>query len=235
MKPANVILSSGKNKELRAVITDFGLAVDQDGNTDLIGGTPSYMAPELKQDGTASPASDIYALGVILHEMVTASKPFAEAAESNDDAHLYAVSGKLIKKLPRIWADAILPCLETRPEKRPSAEQILAVLDRKPLYRRPWVAIAALVFLALSAALWPKITALFVPPDIRLAILPAQTPEDLAELSSGILSDVTERVKRLQRKSATISVMSPSEVAGRDSKHSGAGRSAPACNSRSAA
>ena len=85
MKPANIILSSGKNKELRAVITDFGLAVDQDGSTDLLGGTPSYMAPELKRDGTASPASDIYALGVILYEMVTASKPFAETADSNDD------------------------------------------------------------------------------------------------------------------------------------------------------
>ena len=35
LKPANIILSSGKNKELRAVITDFGLAVDQDGSTDL--------------------------------------------------------------------------------------------------------------------------------------------------------------------------------------------------------
>ncbi|MFL6312123.1 MAG: protein kinase domain-containing protein [Terriglobales bacterium] len=195
LKPANIILSLGKNKELRAVITDFGLAVDQDGNTDLIGGTPSYMAPELKRDGTASPASDVYALGVILHEMVTASKPFVEAADRNDGAQLYAVSGKLIKKLPRIWANVIRPCLSALPEKRPSAEQILAVLDRKPFYRRPWVAIAALVILAAGAFLWQPMYEYFRSPDISLAILPVQGPGDLQNFGQGVLRDITERLR----------------------------------------
>jgi serine/threonine protein kinase/tetratricopeptide (TPR) repeat protein len=194
LKPANVILSPGENKELRAVITDFGLAADQDGNTDLIGGTPSYMAPELMQDGTASPASDIYALGVILHEMVTASKPFAEAANTNGEAQLYAVSNKPIKHLPRIWADAIRPCLETRPEKRPSAEQIVAVLDRKPIYRRPWVPIAALVLLATGAFLWRPIYEYSRPADISLAILPVQTTGDLQNIGESVLHDVTQRL-----------------------------------------
>ncbi|MBZ5492406.1 MAG: serine/threonine protein kinase [Acidobacteriia bacterium] len=196
LKPANIILSPGTNKELRAVITDFGLAADQDGNTDLIGGTPSYMAPELKQDGTASPASDIYALGVILHEMVTGSKPFTQAANSHDDAQLYAVPGKPIKKLPRIWADAIRPCLATLPEKRPSAEKVLAVLDRKPFYRRPWVAIAALVLLATGAFLWQPIYEYFRPADVSLAILPVQSTADLQNFGQGVLHDVTERLAR---------------------------------------
>ena len=39
------------------------------------------------------------------------------------------------------------PALRRALKERPAAEQILAVLDRKPLYRRPWVAIAALVLL----------------------------------------------------------------------------------------
>src|SRR5262249_43417712 len=149
-----------RNNGTQAVITDFGLAVDQDGNTDLIGGTPSYMAPELKQNGQTSAASDVYALGVILYEMVTGQKPFPEAAASNGDEALTAASpGKLLKHLPRIWRDAILPCLASLPEKRPSPEQILAVLDRKPLYRRLWIAIAALVLLVAGAALWPEIVA----------------------------------------------------------------------------
>jgi eukaryotic-like serine/threonine-protein kinase len=216
LKPANVILSPEKNpeiKELRAVITDFGLAADQDGNTDLIGGTPSYMAPELKQSGQTSAASDVYALGVILYEMVTGQKPFPETTSSNGHSSAPRAPGKLVKRLPGIWDDAILPCLAPNPEKRPSAKQVLAVLDRPPV--QPWVlkvAIAALILLAAGAFLWPTIYD-HLHPSIRLAILPPQAPPDLAQFSGGMLSDVAEQVKRLQRKAVTISVMPPSEVA----------------------
>jgi tetratricopeptide (TPR) repeat protein len=211
LKPANIILSFGKNKELRAVITDFGLAVDQDGNTDLIGGTPSYMAPELKRDGTASPASDVYALGVILHEVVAGAKPVPETA--NGDAPSAATPGNVVKHLPRIWADAIRPCLATLPEKRPSAEQILAVLDRKPFYRRPWVAIAALVILAAGALLWQPTYEYLRPPEISLAILPVQGPGDLQHIGEGVLYDVTERLGAQPNGKPKFRLISPDAAA----------------------
>jgi serine/threonine protein kinase/tetratricopeptide (TPR) repeat protein len=210
LKPANIILASDQNKELRAVITDFGLASDQDGNTDLIGGTPSYMAPELMRDGIASPASDIYALGVILHEVVAGAKPITET--SNGDAPAPVAPGKLVRRLPRIWNDAILPCLATQPEKRPSAEQILAVLDRKPVYRRPWVAIAALVLLAAGAFLRQTISEYFRPPDISLAILPVRGSGDLQHMGEGVLHDVTERLAREPRGKPKFRLISPATV-----------------------
>lgn len=213
LKPANIILSSGKNKELRAVITDFGLAADQDGNTDLIGGTPSYMAPELKQDGTASPASDVYALGVILHEMVTGSKPFPEVDGSNNDAHLSTARSKLVKQLPRIWADAIFPSLATRPEKRPSAEQILTVLNRKPIYRRSWVAIAALIVLTAGTLAWPQIYEYFRAPDISLAILPVQDSGDLPRMGERVLHDVMERLGAQPNGKPKFHLISPDAAA----------------------
>jgi serine/threonine protein kinase/tetratricopeptide (TPR) repeat protein len=214
LKPANIILSFDRNKEPRAVITDFGLAADQDGNTDLIGGTPSYMAPELMQNGKASPASDVYALGVILHEMVTGSKPFPEVAESNGDAHLSAAPGKLIRQLPRIWADAILPCLATHPERRPSAEKVLAVLNRKSLYRRLWVAIAAPVLLTAGAFLWQPAYEYFRPADVSLAILPVQSTADLQNFGQGVLHDVSERLAREPRSKPKFRLIS-SEAAAR--------------------
>jgi hypothetical protein len=60
----------------RLVVTDFGLAVDVSESTSSIhGGTVSYMAPEVLRGGPATFASDIWGLGVVMHEMVFGMKP----------------------------------------------------------------------------------------------------------------------------------------------------------------
>jgi eukaryotic-like serine/threonine-protein kinase len=83
LKSANVMLVSGESG-MRAVITDFGLAraaaksSDQHtltGSNDIVG-TPAYMAPEQIEGGTITPATDIYALGVVMFEMLTGRWPF---------------------------------------------------------------------------------------------------------------------------------------------------------------
>ena len=58
------------------MLTDFGLATDaRDGATSVHGGTVSYMAPELLRGGRSSVASDVWALGVVMHEIVFGEKP----------------------------------------------------------------------------------------------------------------------------------------------------------------
>ncbi len=60
----------------RVVVTDFGLATDaRDGASTVHGGTVSYMAPELLHGGRSSVASDLWALGVVIHEIVFGLKP----------------------------------------------------------------------------------------------------------------------------------------------------------------
>ncbi|HEV8184235.1 MAG TPA: hypothetical protein VGQ61_17770, partial [Candidatus Angelobacter sp.] len=155
----------------------------------------------------------MFTRSVILHEMVTGSKPFPEVDGSNNDAHLSTARSKLVKQLPLIWADAIRPCLAPLPEKRPSAEQILAVLNRKPIYRRPWVAIAALVLLAAGAFLWRPIYEYFRPPDISLAFLPVQSTGDLQHIGEGVLYGVAERLRGEPKGKPKFRLISPDAVA----------------------
>ena len=83
VKPSNLLVDRKGNLAL----ADFGIAkaMEMDGQT-LTGtgmgiGTPEYMAPE-QWKGDASPQTDIYALGVVLYEMVTGKKPYSAGTPS---------------------------------------------------------------------------------------------------------------------------------------------------------
>jgi formylglycine-generating enzyme required for sulfatase activity len=86
LKPANVLLAGGPETPLPRCflkIADFGLAKQLDGesgqtHTGAILGTPSYMAPEQAEGRVkdVGPATDVYALGAILYEMLTGRAPF---------------------------------------------------------------------------------------------------------------------------------------------------------------
>ena len=79
LKCGNVMLSSCPQGGVRAVITDFGLAkmrlIEGAHVTGSGGGTRDYMAPELVLGERATVASDLYALGIIFHVMLTGHLP----------------------------------------------------------------------------------------------------------------------------------------------------------------
>jgi serine/threonine protein kinase len=81
LKPANIMVRRNASDDLQVKVIDFGIAKITNSNaptttTGMMAGTVAYMAPEQLEGRKATPASDIYALGIIAYEMVTGIKPF---------------------------------------------------------------------------------------------------------------------------------------------------------------
>jgi tetratricopeptide (TPR) repeat protein/tRNA A-37 threonylcarbamoyl transferase component Bud32 len=140
LKPSNVLLVPQADGGERAVVTDFGLARCLDGRRatltapgDLLG-SPAYVAPEQVRGEPVTPAADLFALGVLLYELVTGQLPFeGETAFETAMARLHRPPpppGARAPGLPPAWDAAILRCLALAPEERfgrPSA--VLAALE----------------------------------------------------------------------------------------------------------
>jgi tetratricopeptide (TPR) repeat protein len=144
-KTGNVMLVSTGDGGSRAVITDFGLARLTRPDPGLspetltlstapVAGTPAYMAPEQLEGATATAATDIYALGLVLYEMVTGARPYA--GESALAAAVKRLSEPppspltSVADLDTLWVATILKCLERDPAARFSnASDVVAALE----------------------------------------------------------------------------------------------------------
>ncbi len=148
-KPSNVMLiRSDQGAEERAVVADFGLAMHTEGASTAaswitgsrVMGSPAYMAPE-QFDGHSTPASDIYAFGLVIYEMVTGARPFEGTTPITVAVKRLTEPPrpprKLCPELPLQWEEVILRCLERDPTKRfASAHDVAEALTLKSAERR---------------------------------------------------------------------------------------------------
>jgi len=129
IKSANVIVVEGI-----AQLMDFGIARSIDGDartlTGQVLGTAHYLSPEQALGKTVGPATDIYSLGVLAHEMLTASKPFDRGTPiATALAHVQDAPPPLPPSTPADLNTLIAACLSKEPEDRPSAALIVRTLN----------------------------------------------------------------------------------------------------------
>ncbi|MFN7980974.1 MAG: protein kinase [Vicinamibacterales bacterium] len=153
LKPANVLI----NNQGRAIITDFGISIQrEDGPTYQLVGTPGYMAPEQLTPGAQlTECTDIYALGLILYELVVGQHPFNRQLGRTGEP---PAPSSRVPGVDRRLEQVILHALKADPRDRPSsaadmAQQLAdAQAVQGPSARRAWPVMAGLVALLLVAA-----------------------------------------------------------------------------------
>jgi hypothetical protein len=146
IKPGNIMLCVLGGVPDFVKVLDFGLvkSTEEKPNFEITGelelcGTPMFLAPELiKATATASPLTDIYALGISIYQMITGKAPFeVKSYEELWDHHFHTVpilpSEMLGRSISPQLEELVMKCLEKDPKARPqSMDEILSVLKNIP-------------------------------------------------------------------------------------------------------
>ena len=137
VKPDNVLLTSSDNPGSADVrLGDFGIArLSDDATVQVTGllGTPAYMPPELFSAGSFSAASDVYACGVLLYELLAGRTPFAGdgTALTVGLRHVTMIAPRPEGLDPRLW-QIIADMLAKDPHDRLPADRVAQALRGLP-------------------------------------------------------------------------------------------------------
>jgi serine/threonine-protein kinase len=124
VKPANLLLVATGTGRPHALLTDFGIAVDEDGprftRSGAVTGTPGYIAPEAELGADPTPAVDLYAAGQVARALLTGTRPSDPAAQV------------LPAATPPALAAAVIALSDADPAARPASARAAGDLLADP-------------------------------------------------------------------------------------------------------
>src|SRR6266480_471334 len=230
IKPGNILLDAKGEPHL----TDFGLArlVESESSVthtlDILG-TPSYMAPEqaVGNNAAVSHATDVYGLGAVLYQLLTAHPPFSGGTTYETIKLLLDTEPRqprlLNPKVDRDLSIICLKCLEKNPKRRYSSALALAedlehwlkhepiqakrsgifTRGRKWMRRKPTPALLAAALLALATAvgwnIW-KSELIHHPPTTGIAVLPFENlsgQKETGAFADGVQDDILTKLAKM--------------------------------------
>lgn len=165
IKPANIVI----NGDGVPKILDFGIStiISSDGAAadNMIMGTPSYMSPEQVKGEHLDERSDIYALGVVLHQMLTGRAPYDTTTLNEHEINERVVNDPLprLQTFYKYVSDKLQKVVDKATAKKPEDRYQSCADFKKALHnavyppkvsRGVWIAAAAAVVLVLGGSLW---------------------------------------------------------------------------------
>ncbi|HJV23097.1 MAG TPA: protein kinase [Holophagaceae bacterium] len=185
----------------------------------LFMGSPGYASPEQISGKKVGPPSDLFTLGVVAWEMIFGSGPFPGEGRERLQNVLKGNRLPQPRRLPRHVRELLDALLAREPVLRPSAAQVVALLDRElaPPSAMRWAAAAGFGALLLGGGLaWLQgrgaIADLVAQHPARLAILPLRPGNLDAKHALELQGALPELIGSLLAESPRLSVLAPEEV-----------------------
>ncbi|MCA9920862.1 MAG: serine/threonine protein kinase, partial [Anaerolineales bacterium] len=202
LKPQNVLMRHKK----QPVLTDFGVAAVEEGTkltrTGEMPGTPYYMSPEQIRGEPVDGRSDIYALGLILYEMLAGSHPYAHLDPNRILEHQALIEPPPLRLardgLSETTYQVVNTCLQKHAanryqtithlvaaldaaiaEEEPSVDAVVPTVDWKYFLRQNWLLLALIVLVLVLLV----VTAISLLPSLGAA-----APQPQLQSSAGVLS-----------------------------------------------
>lgn len=138
VKPSNILIrpAAHAGESPRATLADFGIAslvgATRVTRADTVIGTAAYLSPEQARGMPAGPASDVYALGLVLLEALTGSRPFGSRTPHEALAARLVAAPEIPAQIPPAWRGVLERMTAIEPNERPDATGLISELGTLP-------------------------------------------------------------------------------------------------------